>query len=130
MIAEAAVPRERVVRSRNVGARNAKGPVACCRPGLRCLRFLERETGFEPATSTLARWHSTAELLPQRRGDEYLPPPRPSNKKTHLAYSYRSPSTGARLAAHAAGISEATSEMNIATTAVIANSVKLARTGT
>src|SRR3954447_19575925 len=25
----------------------------------------ERETGFEPATSTLARWHSTAELLPQ-----------------------------------------------------------------
>ena len=31
-----------------------------------CLRFelLERETGFEPATSTLARSHSTAELLP------------------------------------------------------------------
>jgi hypothetical protein len=26
---------------------------------------VERETGFEPATSTLARWHSTAELLPQ-----------------------------------------------------------------
>jgi hypothetical protein len=26
--------------------------------------FLERETGFEPATSTLARSHSTAELLP------------------------------------------------------------------
>ena len=26
---------------------------------------LERETGFEPATSTLARSHSTAELLPQ-----------------------------------------------------------------
>ncbi len=25
---------------------------------------LERETGFEPATSTLARLHSTAELLP------------------------------------------------------------------
>src|SRR3954454_6436232 len=25
---------------------------------------LERETGFEPATSTLARSHSTAELLP------------------------------------------------------------------
>ena len=33
-------------------------------------RILERETGFEPATSTLARLHSTAELLPlesQRR---------------------------------------------------------------
>src|SRR2546430_1053317 len=26
---------------------------------------LERETGLEPATSTLARWHSTTELLPQ-----------------------------------------------------------------
>lgn len=26
---------------------------------------LERETGFAPATSTLARWHSTAELLPR-----------------------------------------------------------------
>jgi hypothetical protein len=26
---------------------------------------LERETGFEPATSTLARLHSTAELFPQ-----------------------------------------------------------------
>ena len=25
---------------------------------------MERETGFEPATSTLARLHSTAELLP------------------------------------------------------------------
>src|SRR5205823_4728157 len=30
---------------------------------------VERETGFEPATSTLARWHSTAELLPRRRVD-------------------------------------------------------------
>ena len=28
------------------------------------LKALERETGFEPATSTLARSHSTAELLP------------------------------------------------------------------
>ena len=28
------------------------------------LQILERETGFEPATSTLARLHSTAELLP------------------------------------------------------------------
>jgi hypothetical protein len=27
-------------------------------------RELERETGFEPATSTLARLHSTAELFP------------------------------------------------------------------
>ena len=29
-------------------------------------RNLERETGFEPATSTLARSHSTTELLPLR----------------------------------------------------------------
>ena len=27
--------------------------------------LLERETGFEPATSTLARLHSTTELLPR-----------------------------------------------------------------
>src|SRR5690554_274555 len=27
--------------------------------------FLERETGFEPATSALARQHSTTESLPQ-----------------------------------------------------------------
>jgi hypothetical protein len=25
----------------------------------------ERETGIEPATSSLGSWHSTAELLPQ-----------------------------------------------------------------
>ncbi len=29
--------------------------------------FLERETGFEPATSTLARSHSTTELFPLDR---------------------------------------------------------------
>ena len=27
--------------------------------------FFEREKGFEPSTSTSARWHSTTELLPQ-----------------------------------------------------------------
>jgi hypothetical protein len=26
--------------------------------------FMERETGIEPATSSLGSWHSTAELLP------------------------------------------------------------------
>ncbi len=30
------------------------------------VEILERETGFEPATSTLARSHSTTELLPLR----------------------------------------------------------------
>ena len=28
--------------------------------------LVERETGFEPATSTLARLHSTAELFPRK----------------------------------------------------------------
>lgn len=36
-------------------------------------RLLERETGFEPATSTLARLHSTTELLPQERSAFYQP---------------------------------------------------------
>src|SRR3954467_11143191 len=31
----------------------------------------ERETGFEPATSTLARSHSTTELVPQSEPDHY-----------------------------------------------------------
>ena len=34
---------------------------------LRPQRVSKRETGFEPATSTLARSHSTAELLPRER---------------------------------------------------------------
>ena len=33
---------------------------------------MERETGFEPATSTLARSHSTAELLPLNRLTDYI----------------------------------------------------------
>ena|GEM_PF-6441810 len=28
---------------------------------------MERETGFEPATATLATWGSTTELLPHQR---------------------------------------------------------------
>jgi hypothetical protein len=34
------------------------------RPTFRGEKSLERETGFEPATSTLARSHSTTELFP------------------------------------------------------------------
>lgn len=37
-------------------------------PKRKPLNLLERETGFEPATSTLARLHSTTELLPQNEG--------------------------------------------------------------
>jgi hypothetical protein len=33
--------------------------------GPACTGLVERETGFEPATSTLARLHSTTELLPR-----------------------------------------------------------------
>src|ERR1039458_5805160 len=32
---------------------------------------MERETGFEPATSTLEGWHSTTELLPHRNTQKY-----------------------------------------------------------
>ena len=32
--------------------------------GYAASKKMERETGFEPATSTLARLHSTTELLP------------------------------------------------------------------
>ena len=32
--------------------------------GYAALKKMERETGFEPATSTLARLHSTTELFP------------------------------------------------------------------
>ena len=31
---------------------------------VRKLLKMERETGFEPATSSLGSWHSTTELLP------------------------------------------------------------------
>jgi hypothetical protein len=37
--------------------------LACCSIE-QSYKELERETGFEPATSTLARLHSTAELFP------------------------------------------------------------------
>ena len=39
-------------------------PEACSSLVTRHADFLERETGFEPATSTLARSHSTTELFP------------------------------------------------------------------
>jgi hypothetical protein len=36
-----------------------------CFTSVRKLLILERETGFEPATSSLGSWHSTTELLPR-----------------------------------------------------------------
>src|SRR5437660_2819032 len=44
----------------------SKSPFAGNRPKT---KNLERETGFEPATSTLARSHSTTELLPPSKAD-------------------------------------------------------------
>ena len=46
---------------RPLSASTSKNPRS---EGSALLEFLERETGFEPATSTLARSHSTTELLP------------------------------------------------------------------
>ena len=37
-------------------------------------KTMERETGFEPATSSLARKHSTTELLPLNRSDSSRAP--------------------------------------------------------
>src|ERR1700685_2161708 len=67
------------------------------------LRLMERETGIEPATSSLGSWRSTAELLPLRLAnnalnDVSLPPlPVPHNRITsqgvfstsHLAVRHR-----------------------------------------
>src|SRR5882724_11257076 len=49
---------------------------------------MERETGFEPATSTLARSHSTAELLPLRRFGHYIE--RTSQRQCYLRTRKRS----------------------------------------
>jgi hypothetical protein len=43
---------------------------------------MERKTGFEPATPTLARWCSTTELLPQNTGLAGFEP-------THVAVKVR-----------------------------------------
>ena len=55
------------------GGSGPGGPLSCGRkkPRMRCrlrgfFSSMERATGFEPATSTLARLHSTAELRPHR----------------------------------------------------------------
>ena len=42
-------------------------------PGSADRGYLERETGVEPATSSLARKHSTTELLPLSQAQVYRP---------------------------------------------------------
>ena len=54
-----------LVTHRNERATCSAGPsVTDGRTGPSTFQNLERETGFEPATSTLARSHSTTELFP------------------------------------------------------------------
>ena len=43
-------------------------PIYDTRIFITCILKMERETGLEPATSTLARWHSTIESLTQLNG--------------------------------------------------------------
>jgi hypothetical protein len=62
MDGEPANHKKRQDESSDIGLRRISMTV-----GLSSLRTLERETGFEPATSTLARSHSTTELLPHRK---------------------------------------------------------------
>ena len=56
-----------------------------CFSNVRKLLILERETGFEPATSSLGSWHSTTELLP------------PFGASLYLAHSKRDPASPSRL---------------------------------
>jgi hypothetical protein len=48
-----------------VGRIKKKAACADALTGRPSYLFFEREKGFEPSTSTLARWHSTTELLPR-----------------------------------------------------------------
>ena len=48
----------------------AAGVLVAAMEGAAMKGMMERETGFEPATSTLARSHSTTELFPPAPGDE------------------------------------------------------------
>src|SRR5436309_14216254 len=53
---------------RDGGVSNPVGRSEKGRPPREPARMLERETGVEPATSTLARLHSTTELFPRTPG--------------------------------------------------------------
>ncbi len=64
----------------------------------RDVSILERETGFEPATSTLARSHSTTELFPLALSARAYHRSRPPavqnlNRTIHLANTARQPRT-------------------------------------
>ena len=55
------------INERETGLATSYDVAPCRMTGRTLTEFInERETGLEPATSTLARLHSTTELLPQR----------------------------------------------------------------
>ncbi len=52
---------------------------------------MERETGIEPATSSLGSWRSTAELLPPKTTDDRRIPPGRKLLQDHALVIFRSP---------------------------------------
>lgn len=99
----------------------------------------EREMGFEPTTSTLARLHSTTELFPHWRSfcnlsqtlcrPDLVCQPDPYCQVSPRFYSYRRPSTGGSRDAHQLGNSVAVAQIPRAITTVSTNSTQLVRTG-
>ncbi len=71
-----AIPHQVAYTARQIAAVTHVPKKDFAKPGRGLGQCLERETGFEPATSTLARSHSTAELLPLGKAD-YKRPIRP-----------------------------------------------------
>ena len=69
--------------------------------GLESSGWMERETGFEPATSTLARLHSTTELFPLAQCSLWILPKRAiklnTEKATNARHSWKSGSRAAAL---------------------------------
>ena len=84
--------RRRRSKWRRPAPRRSGGPnsIAWCASAVQAKR-LERETGFEPATSTLARSHSTTELFPPSARSPSVHKER-ADSQTSLVYTERSAS--------------------------------------
>jgi hypothetical protein len=67
-----------------VNGANWSQPAEWC---LQVIEKLERETGVEPATSSLGSWHSTTELLPPFGIYLHLPHYKPLTLLEHCLYS-------------------------------------------
>src|SRR5579871_2652973 len=65
--------------------------------GMQVIEKMERETGLEPATSSLGSWHSTTELLPRfLHCRQYItPPPVPETGIPPRAMAYPPTRSGA-----------------------------------